>query len=1529
MLIPKLLLACFRDEAEPELGLEAINPAVDSSLESKQRIDVDIVAVHGLGGHRKKTWQHKKTKFCWLEELGKDSCLGGTARVFTFGYDASVVFTRSTARITTIADNLLEAMRRIREGDQLAVNRPIIFVCHSLGGIIVKKAMLNAVHNPTHGALFHSVFGIIFLGTPHQGSNSANLASTVINISKLSKRSKASGLLGALEVDSEILEAISNDFRHHSSGENRKFEKIVSIFETRITPGLREVVVPRNSAVLGLSGEIENQIGMETDHRGLCKFQSADSPLFRVLFDYIRALAEGAVQRQIDHISPENLELDRTLHRVNYEAHLEDVLQKRSRKTARWIFKNETFRSWKDSPGSRVLWLTGIVGSGKTVTAASVIEVLTKESDSMVARCVRPLVLYFFSDSKETAKADPLNLLSCLLRQILHHRVTYGNRIKQATSIATDSFLVTLGKTMDIMRELFTHIPKVYIILDALDECSGPKGELLTKIFQAAQSSGCVKVLVTTRIHPGPELDQAFQNPSFGKVIVKMSLAEKEVKEDIDRFLLQRIEATPGLKGMGIDLRLKVKNTIAEQASGVFLWASMAWEMFCGQAASGWTLETVDEGLAMLGDLCKRTEAETHSSRPRAPVDLYGFYTAILDRVPGNHREDTKRLFQFIVFAHTPLTLRQLGDACAIRNGDTDLKSIEGRVCFALTDEIKSRCYPFVQIVGADQTIKIVHSSIKEYFLSGGSGDYCFTNEHYRAHLDISLTCLTYLTFTDFATDYSTNANRTVVEEADLQTIEAHPFIKYSATHWSDHAKLAQDHSRIWESFLRWMETAGGSMETSFRIYWRTKGKGTFPRQTTPMHILCYLGMESLIELAFSTEESISRGGRGAKAANVKWASTICPDNVGRTPLHWAAANGHAGIVAILLEKSPNLQEKLRTAEDSKSSPLALAVDYGHMGIVEMLLNHSQGQTEHIQLLELASSGGHQELVKLIFNLGVDINIPVGDFGSALHAAAFGDHLEIVRWLVKQGAKVNLDHGKHGTPLQTAAFEGNLDIVKFLLKNDAIVNSAGGCHGSPLQAAAYRNWIEIATILIRHGAEVNATGGTHGSPLGAAIYSGHTDMIKLLKAKGARLTADTMLREPSLLDEATIAAIAQIGGEFQKGKMEVVEKRVEKVAKEFVIAIGSGNERTLRVLLQIGLRAFKVALKLQGADAFLLLIVRTALIILEDAVAKKFSRGIDIITRLYTDALSYALDEGRTSLVETLLFDCVNGFSAYLDTGEDAKARNIIFGGIELLFMVVRVGRRDLIEIIARKWVGVVEDLMGEQHEVKILGVVKVFAEKWVNAAIVRNKDIVLTYGRATTEALFAAVSTGKNQITNRLSNILTEAVQEILDSERNDVISWLVNLFKEQISELQLSQCDDKELKRICIFCIDILLATERVSRSGRNCQTAQKVCLGITVPILKDLEHCGLLDTFETTTRTVLQDKLSDCVDAIQVKNMQRDVSRILLAIMKTSRKISSGRDGENSVLSHGRKVIVIAETDGTGKVVHWRLLILFIKR
>lgn len=99
---------------------------------------IDIVALHGLNGHWEYTWTTRNARgeeVLWLRDLLPLQV--PHARVMSFGYDSVLQFSKSVAHIGTFADQLLESLMSRRTGG--SSKRPIIFVCHSLGGIVVKK----------------------------------------------------------------------------------------------------------------------------------------------------------------------------------------------------------------------------------------------------------------------------------------------------------------------------------------------------------------------------------------------------------------------------------------------------------------------------------------------------------------------------------------------------------------------------------------------------------------------------------------------------------------------------------------------------------------------------------------------------------------------------------------------------------------------------------------------------------------------------------------------------------------------------------------------------------------------------------------------------------------------------------------------------------------------------------------------------------------------------------------------------------------------------------------------------------------------------------------------------------------------------------------------------------------------------------------------------------------------------------------------------------------------------------------------
>ncbi|KAI9747577.1 MAG: hypothetical protein M4579_007436, partial [Chaenotheca gracillima] len=251
------------------VGLFLLNVDNPSPVSTYQ---VDIVAVHGLGGGAFKTWTDKKGNI-WLRDLLIEDLPG--ARVFTFGYNSAFFFSRETGTLREYARALLEAIRSERTSAEERA-RPLVFVCHGMGGIVVKKALIIARNESSLYPHFNaSVSGVLFLGTPHQGLPSATYASILSQIANVfmigSQMSRFTGplrteLLQSLQRNENELLYIAQDFRVHTGP-----LMIASFIEQKNMLGLNERIVDEKSGLVGASNErIVPMPGC--DHRELCRY---------------------------------------------------------------------------------------------------------------------------------------------------------------------------------------------------------------------------------------------------------------------------------------------------------------------------------------------------------------------------------------------------------------------------------------------------------------------------------------------------------------------------------------------------------------------------------------------------------------------------------------------------------------------------------------------------------------------------------------------------------------------------------------------------------------------------------------------------------------------------------------------------------------------------------------------------------------------------------------------------------------------------------------------------------------------------------------------------------------------------------------------------------------------------------------------------------------------------------------------------------------------------------------------------------
>jgi pimeloyl-ACP methyl ester carboxylesterase len=141
-------------------------------------VRVNVVFVHGLGGHAYDTWQRNgDDKTLWPAWLARD--VPGL-EAWALAYDAPPSNWFGTGMVLQDrAKNVLECLL----GQPELRGHPLVFVCHSLGGLVVKQALRAADDRCDFGtaeaAFLDSVKGVVFIATPHSGSLHATLLDTL------------------------------------------------------------------------------------------------------------------------------------------------------------------------------------------------------------------------------------------------------------------------------------------------------------------------------------------------------------------------------------------------------------------------------------------------------------------------------------------------------------------------------------------------------------------------------------------------------------------------------------------------------------------------------------------------------------------------------------------------------------------------------------------------------------------------------------------------------------------------------------------------------------------------------------------------------------------------------------------------------------------------------------------------------------------------------------------------------------------------------------------------------------------------------------------------------------------------------------------------------------------------------------------------------------------------------------------------------------------------------------------------------
>ncbi|KAH7348289.1 hypothetical protein BKA65DRAFT_257809 [Rhexocercosporidium sp. MPI-PUGE-AT-0058] len=103
----------------------------------------------------------------WLKDVYMLPRSFPIARVMQFSYPTSLADTASN-NVKAVASELLRRLRDERKDCGPGLSRPIIFVGHSFGGIVVSEVLILA-KDGDHSNIVTATVGLVFLGTPFPG----------------------------------------------------------------------------------------------------------------------------------------------------------------------------------------------------------------------------------------------------------------------------------------------------------------------------------------------------------------------------------------------------------------------------------------------------------------------------------------------------------------------------------------------------------------------------------------------------------------------------------------------------------------------------------------------------------------------------------------------------------------------------------------------------------------------------------------------------------------------------------------------------------------------------------------------------------------------------------------------------------------------------------------------------------------------------------------------------------------------------------------------------------------------------------------------------------------------------------------------------------------------------------------------------------------------------------------------------------------------------------------------------------------
>jgi hypothetical protein len=394
-------------------------------------------------------------------------------------------------------------------------------------------------------------------------------------------------------------------------------------------------------------------------------------------------------------------------------ARIEDDKDRLLRDCYAWLLEDDSYQRWKTQDASRLLWIKGDPGKGKTMMTIGLIAELSRGDEvkpspramtKMLAKlklsskqhakgASRPYLLtYFFCQSTRPELNNAGSVLRGLLYLLIAQRQDLMRHVQKRYE--------TVGKQLFegpnaiyALREMLSDmlndesLPLTYLLVDALDECTSGLSELLHVITDSSLGRWSrVKWVATSRNIP--EIQRYLQPNSLG---VKVSLEVKmsHVSRAVTAFVEYKVQRLATVQKYDPRLQAEVQLQLRDKAEGTFLWVSL---------------------------VCKELEGvplyRTREVLQALPPGLDPLYDRMMAQIVAQDAKTVRYcrdILRSITLAIRPLQLRELAVAAGLpKDLFSDVQAVA---------DLASHCGSFLTV--REGIVSFIHLSAQDYFTEG------------------------------------------------------------------------------------------------------------------------------------------------------------------------------------------------------------------------------------------------------------------------------------------------------------------------------------------------------------------------------------------------------------------------------------------------------------------------------------------------------------------------------------------------------------------------------------------------------------------------------------------------------------------------------------------------------------------------------------------------------------------------------------------------------------------------------------------